>query len=291
MENKRIINFNIPAGQRLLLLLFTYLLGMIITAFLATFLLKIGGNDRHLAMMRISTVLQDIVMLVLPALATAVLVTRTPARLLALEIRPRPTMVLAAILVLVVSSPLMTAIIKWNDAITFPPALASLERSLRGMEAAAASSVTEMLGPHSVSNLLMSILIVGVLAGFCEELFFRGALQRLILSARVNTGIAVWCSAVIFSAVHFQFFGFVPRLLLGAYFGYLLVWSGSVWLPMLAHIFNNVMFVILSYVTGTGDPEIAGEGMATWIVPVLSAVLTVTGLILLYNMRINKPTE
>ncbi|MDE6288726.1 MAG: CPBP family intramembrane metalloprotease [Muribaculaceae bacterium] len=282
------IRFNIPPAQRIILLLLTFLLGLIVTAFLSTFLLKVGGESKYLAMLRIGTVAQDLFMLIFPAVITAMVITRQPARLLCLDTKPSLKLLWAALVVMIVSSPMMTWIIKLNQSMTFPPALAELEQWMRTSEESAAGSINLMLGAHTPVNLIINLLIVGVLAGLAEELFFRGALQRVLQSCRMPAVAAVWITAVIFSAVHMQFFGFVPRLLLGAFFGYLLLWSGSVWLPVAAHVFNNCMFVLLNYFTGSGDPEISGSSVVTWLAPLISCILTVAALWFMYRGRVER---
>jgi membrane protease YdiL (CAAX protease family) len=90
-------------------------------------------------------------------------------------------------------------------------------------------------------------VVIALLAAICEELFFRGLLQKT-LSEHINQHTAIWVTALIFSAVHFQFYGFLPRMLLGAAFGYMVVWSGSLWLPILAHFINNAVGVIAFFI-------------------------------------------
>ena len=101
----------------------------------------------------------------------------------------------------------------------------------------------QLMGTDTIGSIIMSILIIGLLAGFSEN-FFRGALQRLLSTAGRNIHVAVWLTAFIFSAVHMQFYGFVPRMLLGAMFGYMAVWSGSLWIAVIAHATNNSLVVI-----------------------------------------------
>lgn len=272
------ITFNVTPGRRILLLFLTYVLGVIITGFISMILLRIGGDARQVAMTRIATVVQDIVMLILPALATAIIVTRRPAALLALDRKPRPLAMLMAIVVLVVSSPLMTAIVNWNESIELPESMSAIATAMREMESQAAESIKTVMGPHTWPNLVVNILLIGILAGVAEELFFRGALQRLLRSMPMSQTAAIWIAATVFSAVHFQFYGFVPRLLLGAYFGYLLVWSGTVWLPVVAHAFNNIMFVTLSYVTGSGDLPVEHHQLPQWIIITCSLAFTAVAL-------------
>jgi len=267
------------------MLLLTYIVGLVITSLAQSLLMRVGGDDKMLAMMRIAVVLQDVFVFVLPAVVTALIVTRQPVRLLALGSAPTGMQTLLAVFVMLVSSPFMSWVIELNASVHLPESMAALEASLRAMENAAESTVQMMLGARTPGNLVVSVLIVGVLAGFSEELFFRGALQRLLSTTAMSPALAIWISAFIFSALHFQFFGFVPRLLLGAFFGYLLLWSGSIWLPMLVHALNNSLFVILQHFTGNGEPQF-GMAFDNPFSVAISAVLTAIGLALLYKQRI-----
>ena len=278
------IRFLVSPGRRVAMLLLTYVVGLVVTSFVSSLLMNIGGEGKHVAMMRIAVVVQDIFMMIVPAVVTALIVTRQPVRLLAIGTAPTGRQTLLAVLVMLVSSPLMSWIIKLNASVHLPESMAALEASLRAMEDAAEATVQLMLGGHTPANLLLNILLIGVLAGFSEELFFRGAMQRLLGTTRMSQTAAIWITAIVFSAVHFQFFGFVPRLLLGAYFGFLLVWSGSLWLPILIHTLNNSLFVVLQHFTGSGEPQFGASADGTAGV-IISAVLTVAGLYLLYKQR------
>lgn len=154
---------------------------------------------------------------------------------------------------------------------------------MRASENTAGNSIRLVLGGTSAGDLIMSILIVGVAAGFSEELYFRGALQRMLGGGTIGQHGAVWIAAVIFSIFHFQFFGFVPRLLLGAFFGYLLLWSGCIWLPVLAHITNNTLYVATNWMAlrhATQESSSIDGSLQSWLPVTLSIVLTVAGLIL-----------
>lgn len=213
-------------------------------------------------------------MLVVPAVLAAVIVTRRPARLLCLDTTPGVMTYIAAIGAMLLFSPLMSVIVEWNASLHLPASMSGLETALREMEAKAGGAVEFMLGPDTAGNLVMSLLIVALMAGFSEELFFRGALQRILAGTRLSPVAALWIAAFIFSAIHMQPFGFVPRLLLGAYFGYLLVWTGSVWVPMAAHVTNNALYVAMRYATGSGEPELGGAELPAIVAgTVLSALL------------------
>ncbi|MDE6391000.1 MAG: CPBP family intramembrane metalloprotease, partial [Duncaniella sp.] len=111
----------------------------------------------------------------------------------------------------------------------------------------------------TAGSTIASILIVGVLAGLSEELYFRGALQRLLATSPLGAHTAVWVTATLFSLMHMQFYGLVPRILLGALFGYLFLWTGSIWLPVIIHALNNSIY-ILSYRNPTAGIDRFGTG-------------------------------
>lgn len=234
--------------------------------------------------LRILTMIQDVLVFIVPAIATALMVTRVPARLLCINNNVRPATIILALLTLVASIPAMNMIISWNASLHLPESMASIETWMRASENTAGNSIKLVLGGTGVGDLIMSILIVGVAAGFSEELYFRGALQRLLGGGMLGRHGAVWIAALIFSIFHFQFFGFVPRVLLGAFFGYLLLWSGCLWLPMLTHIANNTLYVITNWMSLRHTAQEAASGMdatlQSWLPVTLSIILTVAGLIL-----------
>ena len=112
----------------------------------------------------------------------------------------------------------MNWLIHFNEGIHLPESMAGIEQAMRSMEDMAQANVELVQGGAGIGDLIMSILIVGIFAGFCEELLFRGAFVRLLVSMKLNIHAAIWIVAFVFSALHFQFYGFFPRLLLGALF-------------------------------------------------------------------------
>lgn len=118
---------------------------------------------------------------------------------------------------------------------------------MRNLEDAADQILGLVTSQRSSWDLISNILIFAVLAGICEEFFFQGALQPLLTNWSKNPHIGILLTALIFSALHFQFYGFIPRFLLGIYLGYLFYWSKSLWLPILAHVLHNALSLIIDY--------------------------------------------
>ena len=134
-----------------------------------------------------------------------------------------------------------------NAQMKLPNFLNQVEIWMQAKENELMRLTEQMLAVDTLGGLSVNIVVIALLAAVCEELFFRGLLQKT-LSERINRHAAIWVTALIFSAVHFQFYGFLPRMLLGAAFGYMAVRSGSLWLPILAHFINNAFNVIIYFV-------------------------------------------
>ena len=121
---------------------------------------------------------------------------------------------------LVTSIPLVTLLGGLNQQITFPNALASIEKSFRLAELSAESSTRLFLKVNDLVGLFTNLLVIALLAAFAEELIFRGIVQKLLMERIKNVHLAIWIGAFIFSAFHLQFFSMLPRICLGAALGY-----------------------------------------------------------------------
>lgn len=254
------IRFNVSPAQRFVLFICATALCFIIGSVIVGIVLYGGMSP---ARMRIATVLQDLVMFILPALVTAMIITRRPATFLSIDRKPDVASVVLVIAALVASVPAMNVVISWNESLTLPESMSGLESWMRSSEQSAGDMVKALISGTSVGSLVLAILIMGILAGFSEELFFRGTFQRLLITTPVNAHVAIWITAVVFSAIHMQFFGFVPRLLLGAFFGYLAWWSGSVWLAVIAHIVNNTCAAVSMWISARGGVDFNEIGVSS----------------------------
>lgn len=141
--------------------------------------------------------------------------------------------------------PLNGLIIEWNQNIDFPDALAGMEEWMKQKEDQMSGLTTFLTDFTSPIDLVIALIVIGIIPGIGEEVLFRGMLQRKLTQWMGNVHVAIWISALIFSAIHVQFYGFVPRALLGALFGYVYVWSGNIWVPILAHAVNNGFTVFM----------------------------------------------
>ena len=174
--------------------------------------------------------------------------------------------------------PVNSAFIEWNANVQFPEFVSDFESWARETEEAAAR-MTELLTQfNSFSEFLIGFTVIAIFAALGEELVFRGMIQNMLHKSFGNIHAAIWISAALFSLIHLQFFGFVPRMLLGALFGYLYYWSGSLWIPIFAHLVNNGFMLILIYLNTTGfiDFDLENSETAPWLAVLIFAIITVS---------------
>jgi len=196
-----------------------------------------------------------------------------------------PLLLLLIVLVTMVGSmPLMEWLVLINRKLSLPGFLKGVEQWMRSAEQSAQKATAAMLKMDTFADMLKSLLLIGLTTAIAEELMFRGSLQTIFLKWTKNTHAAVWITAALFSAFHMQFFGFLPRLALGVFFGYFTVWSGSVWPAVWAHFINNGTAVVLTYLHQhkkiTMDPD--GEHAFNYSLYFLSIIFTVA---LLWSYR------
>ncbi len=176
--------------------------------------------------------------------------------------------IILAIAGIIVVIPFINALAWLNTQIHLPESMSGIETFLKTTEEGAKQTMELMLYTNKPSALLMNILIIAVLAAISEEFLFRGVLQNIFGKIIPNPHVVIWVVAFIFSAVHFQFYGFIPRMLLGAYLGYLLHYSKCIWVPVIAHFVQNLIGVIPYYKANSetiAELDAIGTGANWWI--------------------------
>ena len=231
-------------STRLLVLLCMMGLGLMA----ASVVLNLAPGKNLLMMLTI----QDVVAFILPAVVAMVIFYRRPWRAMALDKVPSAKALLVVVAFYLVSIPAMNWLVTANEAMTLPASLSGIEHWMRAMEDSAAQTTEQILDIHTVGGLIACVFVVGVMAGLSEEILFRGAMLRMMQDSRLGKHAIVWIVAIVFSAFHMQFYGFFPRMVLGLWLGYLLVWTGSLWVPIIAHTLNNSTVVVFSYLSNVG---------------------------------------
>lgn len=187
------------------------------------------------------------------------------------------------------SLPIIGWLAKINEAMKFPESLKGLESIIKMMEKTAEEMTNFLVSFTSVPEYIAAMLVIAVVAGVGEEVLFRGVLQRKIWFGTGNIHVAIWLSAIIFSAIHFQFYGFIPRMLLGALFGYLYYWSGNLWVPIVGHIFNNGLSVTMMYAHNNKWTDLDMETSNDVSAPIAAAGMLLLGIcIFLFKKHLEK---
>jgi len=182
------------------------------------------------------------------------------------------------IVIMMVSMPIMEWSASINQNMVLPPFLKDIEAWMKDKEAVAMKMTEELLTVRNNWDILLNLVMIALIPAVGEELMFRGGIQRTINRIFKNQHVAIWITAVIFSAVHFQFYGFLPRVLLGAGFGYLYYYSGSLWYAMLAHFVNNAYAVCVAlYMQKNNMPVSKADDPIgfEWYVYGISVILTI----------------
>lgn len=141
-------------------------------------------------------------------------------------------------------SPIINITALLNQSLELPQWMSEVEKWIIAQENNAKNITDILIGNGGILSLLSNIIVIALTAAVTEELLFRGALCNALAKFNISPHTIIWISAILFSAFHLQFYGFIPRMLLGAYFGYLVLWSKNMWLPIIAHFTNNATAVI-----------------------------------------------
>lgn len=271
---------------RLVLLIGLVLAGLLLTTIVSAVLMlgsgfsipdimdmaQTGSMGLSAGLTRAMLASQHLCFFILPAVAFAFIVYRAEF-LSGLDLQKNPGAILSGlgIVFLIAAYPIVNLSFIVNEAIPLPEWALQFENQ-------AEDTLKSILTMDTPMILLINILIIGVLPGIGEELIFRGILQKQIGLMLKSPVLAIWIAAFIFSAIHLQFEGFLPRMVLGAILGYLYHWTGNLWVPIIAHAFNNGVQVIMIYVTGidlsTLDQQ-SSEQLQWWMVPLSLAVMYV----------------
>ena len=184
------------------------LLTLTLAATMVTYMLTMGKTN-----ILWSVVLQDILVFIIPAILLAVICYRQPWQLLEINHAPQWQASVLVMMVWAVSLPALNWVVDWNQNLHLPASMAALEQAMRNAEAAMEQMTKDLLSTETFGQMLVAFVVVGVMAGLSEELIFRGALMGIMRRGRANIHVVIWVVAIVFSAIHFQFLGFVPRSL------------------------------------------------------------------------------
>jgi membrane protease YdiL (CAAX protease family) len=270
-------------------LLFSMVLGIVIAIpFFGTGILEHFNelndysNEFTIQFLKYFQVINQIGVFILPAILYAYLENRKPAAYLKLNSRPKFAHLLIASILIIASIPAINWLVEINEGMRLPEIFKGLENWMRDSENKTNQLTEAFLNVTSPGGLLINMIIIALLAAVGEELLFRGVVLQLFVDWFKNRHLAVILSAILFSALHIQFFGFLPRMFLGILFGYIFIWSGSLWIPIVLHfIFNGITVVaVYLYHKGLIQTDVDSFGVTDNVLLILSSFLLIA--LLLY---------
>ena len=248
------------AGTQFLILISIALASFFIIGLLGTVLLsKISGmsletmsdnskwdyNDGTLVtVIRGMQIIQFISLFLIPTFLCAHFFSTDSKKYLGLKSPSNIGYFLIAVAVLLLALPLVNFLGELNRNVQFP---AGIAKWMKEQEAEASKSIQAVLSKHTIKDLILNIVCIAGLAAVGEELLFRGVAQRLLIKLCKSPWAGIIISAFIFSAMHVQFYGFLPRFVLGILLGAIYWYSGSLWTAMLAHFIYDAALIVLVY--------------------------------------------
>jgi len=230
----------------------------------------LGDNLTNLNALKLLQIIQTTGIFIIPAILSAFLFSKKPWSYLCFE-KVKFQTILKTFIIVLISLPAINLLASINQLIPMSDWMVEMERKAEAITKA-------FLLTDSIWAYLVNILMIAILPAVGEELIFRGILQRKLVEFTRSRWIGILLAAALFSAIHMQFQGFIPRFALGVAFGYLLEVTGSIWVPIAAHFFNNAIAATGYMLMGMGAADKRIENIGgiydLWILGLVSLVAT-----------------
>ena len=269
--------------ERIFIIAALIIVGLILSLVVSTITTFASGSFSELSVLRIAQISSQIFTFVLPPILYAILVKDNPISALGLN-KVKFHWLLLGIAMMYIILPLNSAFAEWNAELKLPESMKALEELMKSMQDAAAEATEKMLNVNNISGLIINIIMIAGLAALGEELLFRSLLQTSLIKICKNAHIGIIIASAVFSFIHFEFYGFLPRLVLGLLLGYMFYFSGSIWVPMLMHFLNNGTIVVLYFLNNKGITNIDLETFGKTSTPILIA--SIIAMIALFYLSI-----
>lgn len=235
------------------------------------------GNTEMLPVIRFFQGMQTVGMFLFPAIFWVLMYDKPLHK--SLQIRSYITIeaLFGSFLLVIIGLPMINALAAMNEAMNLPDWLDALEQSMRNSEDQAMEFMEALLDTNSIGVLLSNLLIIGILPSVAEEVFFRGVLQNELERVSGRPILAVLLAALVFAALHFQFYTFLPRFVLGVMLGLVYLWSRNIWVPIALHFFNNGLSVLAWFWFSPEEIEKSVDNIGTmshmWFMALISIAL------------------
>ncbi|MDF2437465.1 MAG: putative metal-dependent rane protease [Bacteroidota bacterium] len=246
-------------------------------------------DENMMIFLKIAQAVSVIIIFILPAVLIAVFWTQPKFHYLGLTTKPAVATLFIAGIGILFAMPVINWLAEMNQHMELPSVFAGMEEWMRNSEDKATQLTEGFTRGTSISTLILNLFVIAFMAALSEEIFFRGIFQKVAIECFKNKHAGVWFGAIVFSAFHMQFFGFVPRMLMGAYLGYLFLWSGSLWPGIVAHFINNGAAVLMVWLSNRGvisvNADKIGIEQSELIYVAISGAAVIASLVLVHRIE------
>ncbi len=237
-----------------------------------------AANDNEISFLRYVLIAQEISFFIVPSIILLILLKPSEQSVFAVMKIPPLTDAVLVILLALCLIPLTSFTGYLNSAMDLPTWLSGVEQWMMEKEDELSDLTSLIIASDNIVSMLLNMLMIAILPAVGEELIFRGIFQKILSNLIKNSWLAIWISAFVFSAIHLQFYGFLPRFILGLVYGYLFFWSGTLFLPVLAHFINNAVptigaFLYAMETTGLKEETLYWTQKGELIFPVIIVIL------------------
>lgn len=277
--------------ERIFILAALVVIGLIVGSVIGLLYAIISGNDiMSLNSLRFMQISSQIFTFVLPPILYAMLVKERPFKSLGFSKSTILWLILGVAMMYTIL-PLNSIFTEWNANIKFPESLASLEKLMQDLQERATEVMEKFVNVDTIGGLIINLFMIAGLAALGEELLFRSVIQTSLIRICKNAHIGIFIASAIFSLFHMEFYGLLPRLVLGLLMGYMYYYSRSIWIPMAMHFANNGTIVFLYYLNNIGATNIDVESFGETNVFVL--ILSIIAMVALFwfTIKLNKKEE
>lgn len=273
--------------ERIFIFVALIIAGLILGTVIGLLYTLFSGNAADsLASLRFMQISSQIFTFVLPPIIYAFLVKENPVKSLGFS-ESTILWLFIGIAMIYAILPLNSVFAEWNAGLKLPESMSSLEKLMKEMQDSATEIMEKLVNVNNIGGLIINLIMIAGLAAFGEELIFRSIIQTSLIKICKNAHIGIFIASAIFSFIHFEFYGFLPRLVLGLLLGYMFYYSRSIWIPMAMHFVNNGTIVVLYFLNNVKVINIDVESFGQTNVAVL--ILSIIAMIVLsyFSIRLS----
>ena len=271
--------------ERLFILLALIIIGLIlgtVIGFAYVFITK--SNPQDLNALRFMQISSQLFTFVFPPIAYAFLVKEKPVNALGLKNAKILWFLIGTAMIFAIM-PLNSILAEWNANLTLPDSMSKIESLMKQMQESASAMIEKFVSVDTIGGLMLNLFMIAGLAALGEELLFRSIIQTSLIKICKNAHVGILIASAIFSFIHLEFYGFVPRLILGMLLGYMFYFSGSIWIPMLMHFLNNGTVVLIYFLNNKGITNIDVDTFGQTSIPILIVSIVVMIALFLFSIK------